>query len=79
MLDLYYDHYKETYDLSKQAQKRRNKLFVWLCVLEALSFLILIKPNEALEVFSAGINAQFNVNIAFGNAVLQTFLWIVIA
>ena len=79
MLDLYYDHYKETYDLSKQAQKRRNKLFVWLCVLEAVSFLILIKPNEVLEVFSAGINAQFNVNIAFGNVVLQTFLWIVIA
>ena len=51
MLDLYYDHYKETYDLSKQAQKRRNKLFVWLCVLEALSFLILIKPNVVLQTF----------------------------
>ena len=56
-LDLYYDHYKETYALSKQAQTRRNKLFVLLCVFEALSFLVLIKPNEALEAFSSGINA----------------------
>ena len=78
-LDLYYDHYKETYALSKQAQNRRNKWFVWLCVLEALSFLTLIKPNEALEVFSAGINAHFETNIALGNVVLQTLLWIIIA
>ena len=79
VLDLYYDHYKETYALSKQAQNRRNKLFVWLCMFEALSFLILIKPNEALEVFSTGINVHFDTNIAFVNGVLQTLLWIIIA
>lgn len=78
-LDLYYDHYKETYALSKQAQTRRNKLFVLLCVFEALSFLVLIKPNEALEAFSSGINAYFETDIIFGNVVLQTFLWIIIA
>ena len=78
-LDLYYDHYKETYALSKQAQTRRNKLFVLLCVFEALSFLVLIKPNEALEAFSSGINAYFETDIIFGKVVLQTFLWIIIA
>ena len=78
-LDLYYDHYKETYALSKQAQTRRNKLFVLLCVFESLSFLVLIKPNEALEAFSSGINVYFETYITFGNVVLQTFLWIIIA
>lgn len=78
-IELYYDHYKETFELSKQAQHRRNCLFVWLCVLEALSFLFLIKPDKAVEVFAAGINAHFETNLVFGNVVLQTLLWILIA
>lgn len=78
-IELYYDHYKETYELSKQAQSRRNGFFVWLCVLEALSFLFMIKPDEAVEVFAAGINAHFETNLVLGNAVFQTLLWILIA
>lgn len=78
-IDLYYDHYKDTFELSKQAQHRRNCLFVWLCVLEALSFLFLIKPDKAVEVFASGINAHFETDLILGNAVLQTLLWILIA
>lgn len=78
-IELYYDHYKETFELSKQAQHRRNCLFVWLCVLEALSFLFLIKPDKAVEVFVAEINAHFETNLVFGNVILQTLLWILIA
>ena len=77
-LELYYDHYKETCSLNKEAQSRRNKNYVVLCVLEALSFLFLIKPETVLEVFSTGINAQFNTVLVLGNGVLQTLLWILI-
>ena len=31
-LDVLYDHYKETFSLSKESQGRRNKSFVILCV-----------------------------------------------
>lgn len=78
-IDFYYDHYKKTCELSKQAQSRRNVFFVWLCVLEALSFLFLIKPDKAAAVFAEGINAHFETNLVLGNAVLQTLLWILIA
>lgn len=78
-IDIYYDHYKETCNLSKQTQNRRNKFFVWLCILEAVSFMFLLKPDETVEIFSDGINAHFKTNIVFGNSVLQTLLWIVIA
>lgn len=78
-IDLLYDHYKDTYALSKQSQGHRNKLFVYLCVLEALSFLFLIRPDTALEVFAAGINAHFDTGLVFGNVILQTLLWILIA
>ena len=78
-VDLYYDHYKETCALSKQTQNRRNRFFCWLCILEAMSFLFLLKPDETTEIFRTGINTYFETNIALGNTVLQTFLWIIIA
>ena len=78
-LELYYDHYKETCSLNKEAQSRRNRNYVVLCVLEAFSFLFLIKPETALEIFSTGINAQFNTALVLGNGILQTLLWILIA
>lgn len=78
-IDLLYDHYKDTYSLSKQAQMQRNKLFVWLCALEALSFLSLIKPDELMDNLTSSINSHFNVELAMGNAVLQTLLWILTA
>ena len=77
-LDLLYDHYKETNTLSKQAQGHRNALFVSICVLEALSFWSIVKPDEAMEAIAAGINARLSTSLLFGNAVLQTLLWIII-
>ena len=45
-LEMLYDHYKETFSLSKEAQARRNKSFIVLCILEAFSFLLLIRPEK---------------------------------
>lgn len=78
-IELLYDHYKDTYALSKQVQEHRNKLFVYLCVLEALSFLLLIRPDTAVKIFEAGIKAHFDIGLVFGNVILQTLLWILIA
>lgn len=78
-IELYYDHYKETYKLSKKAQDRRNKFFVVLCIMEALSFMLLIKPEEMQKVFVAGINTHFETEIFLGNGVIQTLLWILVA
>ena len=59
-LDVLYDHYKETFSLSKEAQGRRNKSFVILCVLEAVSFLLLIRPEMAFELILKGITPLYN-------------------
>ena len=77
-LSLYYDHYKETCLLSKEAQLRRNRNYIVLCLLEALSFLFLIKPKSTLKVLSEVANVQFNTILILGNNVLQTLLWILI-
>ena len=74
-----YDHYKGTNSLSKEAKKRRNKSFIVLCVLEAFSFLILIRPERAFELILDGINKEMNMTLQLSNTIIQTMLWILIA
>lgn len=77
-IELLYDHYKETFDLSIEAQKRRNKNFIVLCILEALSFLILLKPDKVFELILSEINKELDATLVIGNTILQTLLWLLI-
>ena len=74
-----YDHYKETFLLNKEAQIRRNKNFVILCLLESLSFMMLIDPNEVVPSVLNSINATLNTSIIVSAYIVETFLWIMIA
>ena len=78
-LDVLYDHYKETVSLSKEAQGRRNKSFLVLCILEAFSFLILIRPEKAFELILDGINIELDRSFQISNTIIQTLLWLLIA
>ena len=77
-LELLYDHYKETDELRRNAQSKRDKSFLCVCILEAFSFFLLIKPQETLVIFCDSINRQFEINISLGLGVLQTLLWILV-
>ena len=77
-LDVLYDHYKETFNLSKEAQSRRNKSFLVLCILEAFSFLVLIRPEKAFELILDGINAELDMTLQVSNTIVQTMLWLLI-
>lgn len=76
--EIIYDHYKETDELRRNAQGKRDKSFVCVCILEAFSFFLLIKPEEALTIFLDGINSQWETSISLGLGVLQTLLWILV-
>jgi len=76
-LELLYDHYKETFNLSKEAQNRRNKGFLMLCILEAISFWLLIQPEKVFELLTGGINNGLDVTLSLSNTIMQTLLWIV--
>ena len=79
VLEVLYDHYKETFNLSKEAQKRRNKSFVILCILEAISFLLLIRKEMAFELILKGINKGIETPLQLSNTIIQTLLWLLIA
>lgn len=76
-VEILYDHYRETFSLSKAAQERRNKSFIYLCILEALAFFIVIDPENMFKAMKsyeklAGI-------VCLGHDIIQTLLWIMIA
>ncbi len=77
-LEILYDHYKDTYALSRETQTRRNKAFVVLCVLEAIAFLTLINEGSIFDIIRGFINKELEQTILLGNTILQTLLWIFI-
>ena len=77
-LEMLYDHYKETFCLSKEAQERRNKSFIVLCILEAFSFLLLIRPEKAFELILKGIHKELDMTLQLSNTIIQTLLWLLI-
>lgn len=77
-LEMLYDHYKETFSLSKEAQVRRNKSFIVLCILEAFSFLLLIRPEKAFELILEGIHKELDMTLQLSNTIIQTLLCLLI-
>ncbi|WP_288840945.1 hypothetical protein [uncultured Mitsuokella sp.] len=69
-IDLYYDHYKETYRLSKEAQVRRNKEFIIVCILETISFLMIGNKDFVMELFNAVATKELETAISFDTAIL---------
>ena len=72
ILETYYDHYKETYTLNKEAQSRRNKNFAILCVLEAISFLMLRNPDLICGLLNDAAKEQLETTIQVSNGILQS-------
>lgn len=78
-LDLYYDHYKETNQLSRVVQARRNKEFIIVCILEAISFLMIGNKEFVMELFNAVATKELETTISFNTTILQSLSWILIA
>lgn len=77
-IDLLYDHYKKSNELSREAQSRRNRHFIFLCCLEAISFWILIRPESAFSSLLSGISAALGTLLELGNTTIQTLVWILV-
>lgn len=79
ILETYYDHYKETYSLSKEAQSRRNRNFVVLCLLEAISLMMVINPELICGLLNDATKVKLETTIQISNGIFQTLVWILIA
>lgn len=75
-IEILYDHYKDTYALSKVAQERRNKSFVCLCILETVAYLWAVDPQKMIVALQSYEILSGFVNL--GHKIIQTFLWMMI-
>ena len=75
-IEILYDHYKDTYALSKVAQERRNKSFVCLCILETVAYLWAVDPQKMIGALQSYEILSGFVNL--GHEIIQTFLWMMI-
>lgn len=79
VLQVYIDHYKDSYGLIRESQSGRNKSFVGLCILEAVSFLIINNPTLVFGLLNETISKKLETTVIIGNAILQSFIWVIIA
>lgn len=75
-IEIIYDHYKESHALSRETLARRNKDFAILCVFEAVSFLFVADPSDAVNIAKTSISAGLGTSLEFGTAVIRTSLWL---
>ena len=77
-LEWLHDHYKETYSLSKEAQKDRNKYFVFLCVSITCLLMFLI-DTSAVEQTMAGWYMEniSTAGVSFHINTIQSFVWVI--
>ncbi len=61
-LNLYYDHYKDTFTQIKENLKKRDKLTLLMLILMAVQVLFVITPEESAIMAQEIVLTQFNVN-----------------
>ena len=74
-LEVLYDHYKDTYQLSLLAQKERDHLFVKLCLTLTTLLLIIVDPNTLSILASTIVENELKIIIPHSLIIVQSFLW----
>lgn len=78
-IELLYDHYKETVKTSVDMQAKRNALFVYVCVVEILNFIMLLFPQVISSIVTAYVAEVYKVSVVELIQLLPTVIWIITA
>lgn len=73
--DIIYDHYKESFDLSKKAQAQRDKYFAISIILIAILFLLFIEPNTTVDIGKSILKEKLDLDVKYSVSVIQSFIW----
>jgi len=77
-LELTYDHYKETVARNNEAQSKRNKLFVILCVFNIASFIMLLFPVQLIDGVIAFVESQYEISVEVSISFFYSIAWIAV-
>lgn len=70
------NHYSETCEIQRSAIKERNKLFVILCLITGLLFLLIISKDETVFSLNNLLNEKWALNFTFSSTIMQSLCWI---
>ena len=70
-----YDHYKETNELCRNAQKQRDRYFFLICVAIFILLMLSAYPSESILMISDGLKEAVGVTPTVGLHVIQSFGW----
>lgn len=70
-----YDHYKETNELCRNAQKQRDRYFLFMCIAIFALLMLSAYPAESVAMISEGIKEAAGFTLVVGLQVIQSFCW----
>jgi hypothetical protein len=77
-LEIAYDHYKETFTYTKEAEKDRNKIFIIVALLITALYLFAIEPDSLYQVINDLITEQWQISVNVGFGTVQSLLWVIL-
>jgi hypothetical protein len=78
MLEILYDHYKETCSITAEVIKRRDKLIIYVVLTTTLLVLQGVLPEVSSETLSNILSHQFGVTTSIDLSVIGSLLWFVL-
>ncbi len=77
-IEILYDHYKESNQLSQNAQKQRSRYFCGICILEIINIVFLLYPSETIDLITKWLDKKYSIVFPPTVLIIQGILWLFI-
>lgn len=78
LIELYYDHYKDTFSNLQKSITKRNKLFSYLYLVLFISILFKVNASQSESIINSYTKYHLNLDMPYDFSIIQTFLRIVL-
>jgi hypothetical protein len=75
MLEILYDHYKETCNITAEVIKRRDRLLIYVVLTLALLVIQGILPEVSVSTLNNILNHQFGITTSIDLSIIGSALW----
>jgi len=74
-IKILYDHYKDSFSLINDREKKRERLLIFLIIVISFQFLQVFFSSQSLSAFNTVIEKQINFSFAFNANIFSILLW----
>lgn len=74
--ELIYNHYTETCEIQRNSTKERNKLFIFLCLIIGLQYLLMISNDATVFSINSLLKEKWSIDFTFSATIIQCVCWI---